>query len=60
MYMMNDREFSNRKETLHGEFYENALKYPGELRLSMKMRKFLIRCCVYMRCVQQTICGKEE
>mgnify|MGYP000824113479 CR=1 FL=1 len=28
MYMMNDREFSNRKETLHGEFYENALKYP--------------------------------
>lgn len=22
MYMMNDREFSNRKETLHGEFYE--------------------------------------
>lgn len=24
MYMMNDREFSNRKETLHGEFYENA------------------------------------
>ena len=47
MYMMNDREISNRKETLHGE-------------LSMKMREFLIRCCVYMRCVQQTICGKEE
>ena len=31
MYMMNDREFSNRKETLHGEFYENALKYKSRL-----------------------------
>ena len=33
MYMMNDREFSNRKETLHGEFYENALKYPERIAL---------------------------
>ncbi len=60
MYMMNDREFSNRKETLHGEFYENALKYPERIALIYENEKFLIRCCVYMRCVQQTICGKEE
>ena len=35
MYMMNDREFSNRKETLHGEFYENALKYPERIALKI-------------------------
>lgn len=39
MYMMNDREFSNRKETLHGEFYENALKYPERIALSRLFKK---------------------
>lgn len=39
MYMMNDREFSNRKETLHGEFYENALKYPERIALIYENEK---------------------
>lgn len=37
--MMNDREFSNRKETLHGEFYENALKYPERIALIYENEK---------------------
>lgn len=56
MYMMNDREFSNRKETLHGEFYENALKYPERIALiyenekvSYKMlRLYALRAANYM------------
>lgn len=54
--MMNDREFSNRKETLHGEFYENALKYPERIALiyenekvSYKMlRLYALRAANYM------------
>ena len=47
MYMMNDREFSNRKETLHGEFYENALKYPERIALNNEAyrRKFFPSTC---------------
>lgn len=56
MYMMNDREVSNRKETLHGEFYENALKYPERIALiyenekvSYKMlRLYALRAANYM------------
>ena len=31
IYMMNNREPFNKMETLHGEFYENALKYPERI-----------------------------
>ena len=41
MYMMNDREFSNRKETLHGEFYENALKYPERIALAFYLGEYI-------------------
>ena len=42
------------------ENYDIEIIIRDAREVSMKMRKFLIRCCVYMRCVQQTICGKEE
>ena len=56
IYMMNNREPSNKMETLHGEFYENALKYPERIALiyenekvSYKMlRLYALRAANYM------------
>lgn len=54
--MMNNREPFNKMETLHGEFYENALKYPERIALiyenekvSYKMlRLYALRAANYM------------
>lgn len=54
--MMNNREHFNKMETLHGEFYENALKYPERIALiyenekvSYKMlRLYALRAANYM------------
>jgi len=54
--MMNNREPFNKMETLHGEFYENALKYPERIaliyeneRVSYKMlRLYALRAANYM------------
>ena len=54
--MMNNRELFNKMETLHGEFYENALKYPERIALiyenekvSYKMlRLYALRAANYM------------
>ena len=56
IYMMNNREPFNKMETLHGEFYENALKYPERIALiyenekvSYKMlRLYALRAANYM------------
>lgn len=56
IYMMNNREPFNKIETLHGEFYENALKYPERIALiyenekvSYKMlRLYALRAANYM------------
>lgn len=56
IYMMNNRELFNKMETLHGEFYENALKYPERIALiyenekvSYKMlRLYALRAANYM------------
>lgn len=37
--MMNNREPFNKMETLHGEFYENALKYPERIALIYENEK---------------------
>lgn len=42
------------------ENFMKMLKYPERIALIYENEKVSIRCCVYMRCVQQTICGKEE
>ena len=39
IYMMNNREPFNKMETLHGEFYENALKYPERVALIYENEK---------------------
>ena len=39
IYMMNNREPFNKMETLHGEFYENALKYPERIALIYENEK---------------------
>ena len=54
--MMNNREPFNKMETLHGEFYENALKYPERIaliyeneKISYKMlRLYALRAANYM------------
>lgn len=56
IYMMNNREPFNKMETLHGKFYENALKYPERIALiyenekvSYKMlRLYALRAANYM------------
>lgn len=56
IYMMNNREPFNKMETLHGEFYENTLKYPERIALiyenekvSYKMlRLYALRAANYM------------
>ena len=46
--MMNNREPFNKMETLHGEFYENALKYPERIALIYENEKVSYKMlCLY-------------
>ena len=48
IYMMNNREPFNKMETLHGEFYENALKYPERIALIYENEKVSYKMlCLY-------------